>query len=130
MTRTVLVIVMMCATVGMASFEMAAAWRLIPARWGVTCDCKASHFPNQHLIRPLLLTLGLVCLATSALLLLSSSSPSPGALVLTACAGWHLNRWRRHPKDKNRHPLGKMLARIRQTAAGLKIVPIPAGATS
>lgn len=98
------------------------------------CGCRAPGFTSRHPKRGWMFALGLTWLiqgATRAVLaVVSFDGPVEVPMVLLPLAGgvWMLRRWRKHPKDKNRRPLGRMLAVVREAAGRLRIVPTPAPA--
>jgi hypothetical protein len=100
------------------------------------CKCGAPGFQRPHLKRPWLLVAGtmygLAGMNDLFKFIRETDPMSRGfwglfGVMFVLVSVIYLRRWRRHPKDKNRHPLGRILAVVRETAAGLRIVPTPAG---
>lgn len=117
---------LLMAWVLVATADLAIAWYGLPK--GLACHCPS---PEKSHSRSALLFVGWVLPAVDTFLLAATSAPSPGgsisALMALAVAGWWLVRWWIHSKNTRKKLKGRILAVVRETAAGLKIFPEPAG---
>lgn len=100
-----------------------------PARW--LCHCRVVSF--SHLNRPLLLAVSIVAgVASVGYLVLVAYGGGLLHLVGAALYGffcwsyWWL--WKKHDKDRRQGSLAKLRAKVKVTAAGLKVVPVKGAA--
>jgi hypothetical protein len=88
------------------------------------CDCRAGFMPHRHLKPRWLLVIGICYVVSDAL-----SIAAGGMLPFTGLVGgWYLWRWWVHTKQNRKKLADRVLGVVRETAAGLKIVPVPGGA--
>lgn len=90
------------------------------------CQCNADLL-SRHLRARWLFVVG-ASDALSGVLDTSTGNKFIGAIV-TAVGAYYLWRWWRHTKNDRKKLKDRVLGVVRETAAGLKIVPVPGGAS-
>ncbi|MFC5268439.1 hypothetical protein ACFPJ1_40575 [Kribbella qitaiheensis] len=92
------------------------------------CSCRAELLADRHLKSRWMGTIG-ACYLVVAVINAGRGHAIAGS-VTGALAAYYLWRWWRHTKNGRKKLRDRALGVVRETAAGLKVVPMPAGAAS
>lgn len=95
-----------------------------PAR--MMCDCRAGFMAFGHLKSRWLLVIA-VCYLIDGILGVGSGNRVGGS-VIASIGAYYLWRWWRHSKNSRKKLKDRVLGVVRETAAGLKVVPVAGGA--
>lgn len=125
--RDLLAYVLLVISFTGGSLRLLATYASLSPR--LACDCKALTFRHEK---------GWIIFATGASstmlgVLAAWGHAAPSGYTVAAAlnvliGAWWLHDWWRHNRDQRKRLKDRVLGVVRATAAGLKIVPVPAGA--
>jgi hypothetical protein len=90
----------------------------------IMCNCRTGWMAFHHLKSPWLLTIA-VCYIVSDVFAVAAGKKLPFVAVVGAYYMW---RWWQHSKNSRKKLAERVLGVVRQTAAGLKVMPVHGGA--